>query len=625
MRTILFATLAAALLSCGKSSPGTSGSSVAQVEVSTAQTGASTTFSAGQTLALVAVAKNSSGGVISGASFTWSSSNTAVATVAGGTVTGVSAGTTGISASSGGVSSAPLAVTVVSSGGGNVTTISPDGGTATLSGVTTLTFPAGAFTAPQPVTVSSTTDAQTAATFDESTAIYDPGQRMAYEVRINTGTVGPALPVQAAIIVPGSLSVPAGQNLEAFAQIWEKGDLDALDQFELLPSTFGGTIATVTVSLPPAAFTDQRRADHTFEAIVTLAPTPGSPGHALLGAPPQGVAPAGCPVPSIQPPLDAVSITSPFDMNRRVVVNGVTYTGHWGTDLAAVTGTRILAAGDATVKQAVQSQSFGNTVVLDMPGHGAVRYAHLDFYGVATGDHVLAGQEIGATDNTGLSTGPHLHFEMAPNGNIASNKSKIDPAPCLTSLPLTWALSSTSTIQVTSQGGNNLASTLTLTATAAMLQTVSDLGGVTIALTGGTLGVTYQGGYDKTATDHCTFQFTPQTFPLTPAAANTIPTDGQSSGSLMLTRNAFAQPDTEYIATGYLYTNVSPTYVEHCSQSGDTTQVLTVINDPWFNVQTQDFKLDALASSATGHLTVQQPVGPSTTTITYDWTLTKTH
>jgi murein DD-endopeptidase MepM/ murein hydrolase activator NlpD len=85
-------------------------------------------------------------------------------------------------------------------------------------------------------------------------------------------------------------------------------------------------------------------------------------------------------------------------------------------------------------------KSFGLSVLLQMKGAGVVRYAHLQTYMVGTGDKVLAGQEIGLTDNTGLSTGAHLHFELAPDGKFASNKSKVDPAPLIQDRPLTWHL-----------------------------------------------------------------------------------------------------------------------------------------------------------------------------------------
>ncbi len=635
MRTRTAALLALALVSCGEKSstgtPGTPGSTVAQVALATAQAGASTTIAVGQTLSLSGVAKDGSGQTISGANFTWASTNTAVATVASGTVTGVSAGTAGITASSGGVTSAPLTVTVTAATGGNGTTIGPGGGTVTLTGIATVTFPAGAFAAPQDVVVSSTSDVQTAQDFSESAAIFGPAARLPYEVRIDTGSVLPAQPVQVALAVPSSLTVPAGQHLEAFAQFWENNELDTYDHFELIPSTLDAASTAVILSLQPAAFTDQRRSDHTFEAIVTLAPTPGNAGHALLGGPAEFSADTtvvGC-FSSFQPPLDSDAITSPFDPNRKVVVNGVTYTGHWGTDLVAGSGTRIRAVGDGKVTQAILSgngkTSFGNTVVLQVAGVGAVRYAHLQSYSVRAGDHVLAGQQIGLTDNTGLSTGPHLHFELAPDGNIASNKSKVDPAPCINPKPLTWSLGARSVLHVQSTGPDNFTSTTTLKANATFLVTDTSAGGLSTALTGGTLEVTFEGSYDKAADDHCTFEFSPTSYPLVAAPQGQLPADGQTIGTLGLARNAQVQPDTQYIPTGFLYTNVSPTYVEHCAQSGDSTHGVGVTGNPWFNQQTTNFTFDPLDASSSGTLTVTQVAGPETLTTTYDWTLSKTY
>lgn len=108
---------------------------------------------------------------------------------------------------------------------------------------------------------------------------------------------------------------------------------------------------------------------------------------------------------------------------------GATYTsledkktpmGHRGVDIKAAKGAPVKASGDGVVVEATTrltgKESYGTTVVIDH-GHGLVsRYAHLDSYKVAIGQEVKKGDVIGAVGETGLVTGPHLHFEILKNG-----------------------------------------------------------------------------------------------------------------------------------------------------------------------------------------------------------------
>lgn len=107
--------------------------------------------------------------------------------------------------------------------------------------------------------------------------------------------------------------------------------------------------------------------------------------------------------------------TSPFGDPRRFAPGGpVSY--HLGTDIAAPEGTPIVATNDGVVRVADFYQIKGGWVVLDH-GHGvSSHHFHLARIDVAEGDVVERGAVIGAVGTTGVSTGPHLHWEMRVDG-----------------------------------------------------------------------------------------------------------------------------------------------------------------------------------------------------------------
>lgn len=107
--------------------------------------------------------------------------------------------------------------------------------------------------------------------------------------------------------------------------------------------------------------------------------------------------------------------TSGFGLPRRYGVGGnVSY--HLGADLAAPTGTPILATNDGIVRVAGFYPIKGGLVVLDH-GQGVTSlYFHQSALDVAVGDVVVRGDVIGRVGSTGLSTGPHLHWEMRVDG-----------------------------------------------------------------------------------------------------------------------------------------------------------------------------------------------------------------
>jgi murein DD-endopeptidase MepM/ murein hydrolase activator NlpD len=108
-------------------------------------------------------------------------------------------------------------------------------------------------------------------------------------------------------------------------------------------------------------------------------------------------------------------ISSEFGMRWHPILHE--YRGHKGVDLAAASGTSILAANAGTViTVAYNAGGYGNYVVIDHGGGRATLYAHMSKTLVTKGQAVKKGDKIGLVGMTGLATGPHLHFEVLIDG-----------------------------------------------------------------------------------------------------------------------------------------------------------------------------------------------------------------
>ena len=107
-------------------------------------------------------------------------------------------------------------------------------------------------------------------------------------------------------------------------------------------------------------------------------------------------------------------VTSPFGNRVHPVFGGVRF--HGGIDIGAPHGARVVAADSGTVVISTFNSSFGNYIVINHGNGMTTLYAHLSTRLVGVGATVARGQHIGNVGSTGVSTGPHLHFEVSVNG-----------------------------------------------------------------------------------------------------------------------------------------------------------------------------------------------------------------
>ncbi len=129
----------------------------------------------------------------------------------------------------------------------------------------------------------------------------------------------------------------------------------------------------------------------------------------------------------LRSPLTFANVTSGFGNRVHPVVHRVRH--HNGVDYGAPTGTPVAAIADGTVVRASWFNGYGNFVEIRHSGGLTSRYGHLSRYGagIKSGRSVRQGQTVGYVGSTGMSTGPHLHFEIRRNGSPVNPLKVIPP------------------------------------------------------------------------------------------------------------------------------------------------------------------------------------------------------
>ncbi len=125
-------------------------------------------------------------------------------------------------------------------------------------------------------------------------------------------------------------------------------------------------------------------------------------------------------------PINGARLSSSFGMRKHPILGYNKM--HRGTDFAAPSGTPIMASGSGTVTRARWCGGGGNCVKIKHNSTYETIYAHMKAFakGIREGKKVKQGQTIGYVGSTGLSTGPHLHYEVIVNGKkVNSQKLKL--------------------------------------------------------------------------------------------------------------------------------------------------------------------------------------------------------
>ncbi|MEC7169211.1 MAG: peptidoglycan DD-metalloendopeptidase family protein [Pseudomonadota bacterium] len=125
-------------------------------------------------------------------------------------------------------------------------------------------------------------------------------------------------------------------------------------------------------------------------------------------------------------PINGARLSSSFGMRKHPILGFNKM--HRGTDFAAPTGTPIMASGSGTVTRARWCGGGGNCVKIRHNSTYETIYAHMSKFaaGIKEGKKVKQGQIIGYVGSTGMSTGPHLHYEVVVNGKkVNSQKLKL--------------------------------------------------------------------------------------------------------------------------------------------------------------------------------------------------------
>ena len=310
-----------------------------------------------------------------------------------------------------------------------------------IEGVAQVDFPKGSINS-ENVTFEKINSLDAEYIFDETAELFRVGSQLPYQVKLDIGSNPPQNDnIKITFFLPKDFvnGVPKNFGIELFAQIYQDGGMETLDLFDILSSQYNPSEGTLTATLPTYVFTNERNSQNSYEAIFVIGATPGK--NAGLR---QSAILDDCDAFQISCPLGQTDVcvqmlTSKFN-KRKDPITGKDAT-HWGVDFGIINGTAIYSASDGVIEKIATERNretgvvkgYGLYVIVRHTNKSATLYAHLNSVhgGLTVGSPVKQNQQIAVSDNSGRTTGPHLHFEYVPNGEIIASKSRINPFPCI--------------------------------------------------------------------------------------------------------------------------------------------------------------------------------------------------
>ena len=317
-------------------------------------------------------------------------------------------------------------------------------------GLARFDVPAGMFSVAHTFEVSQLDSASATSQFDDLSSLFRVGNRADRPIQLLAGTTAPTDGTfEAVVTVPSNLTIPAGQRPELFVQVYEDLGMEVLDNWQLFSSSYDPTTRTLTAPLPAWCFTSKRSTDGRYAARLIVATTPGAASLApsqstakiAVAAAAGAATPDDCKAGFIGKPVEGdFGVTSEYG-ERIHPIDNVTKM-HWGADYGVPTGTQVVAAANGKVERIKDQGSvgYGKYLILRHNDGSATLYAHLDATSASVGQEVKRGDPIATSDNSGGSTGAHLHFEYVPNGEIVQSKNRIDPTPCIQDQTVTGSI-----------------------------------------------------------------------------------------------------------------------------------------------------------------------------------------
>lgn len=307
-----------------------------------------------------------------------------------------------------------------------------------IEGLGSIAFASGTFDSSTTVILERTQSEFVAERFVITAELFSAGRDTPGELTVRVGKVQPKQPVE--VTLKGSVPVGAGEELRiAYINVYDTGD-KRLETVELAPERAQASEMQIKAVLPTEAFYPNAQGD--FEAHFFAITTPTAPTiAAAIESGDLRLTAEQCAGSSLTRPVDeSFPMTSPFG-SRKSPKAGAS-TNHKGVDFGVPAGSEVRAAADGKMfvrkelNKSGQYKGWGYYVYIKHDDGGATLYAHLQDGSakLADGTAVKAGDPIALSGNTGVGTGPHLHFEYAPSGKIFVRNEKVNPMPCLEKL-----------------------------------------------------------------------------------------------------------------------------------------------------------------------------------------------